>query len=54
MYGCSAYDNLSFKSVGDLARKHILKPAGSLELSSSFIDSGHDRDGELGDKLGSK
>ena len=22
--------NLSFKSVGDLARKHILKPAGSL------------------------
>ena len=35
--------NLSFISVGDLARKHILKPARSLELSSSFIDSGHDR-----------
>ncbi|PON59059.1 Chaperonin-like [Parasponia andersonii] len=35
--------NLSFKSVGDLARKHTVKPVGSLELSSSFIDSGHDR-----------
>lgn len=30
---------LNFKSVG----KHAVKPAGSLDLSSSFIDSGHDR-----------
>ncbi|KAH7543539.1 chaperonin-like RbcX protein 2, chloroplastic [Ziziphus jujuba] len=45
--------NMNLKSGGDLVlqrnynssmgKKHIVKPAGSLELSSSFIDSGHDR-----------
>ncbi|XP_062084079.1 chaperonin-like RbcX protein 2, chloroplastic [Humulus lupulus] len=39
--------NLNFKSVGDLGRKHTIKAAAgsssSLELNSSFIDSGHDR-----------
>ncbi|KAH7519192.1 hypothetical protein FEM48_Zijuj08G0009700 [Ziziphus jujuba var. spinosa] len=44
---------MNLKSGGDLVlqrnynssmgKKHIVKPAGSLELSSSFIDSGHDR-----------
>ncbi|XP_060669826.1 chaperonin-like RbcX protein 2, chloroplastic [Ziziphus jujuba] len=44
---------MNLKSGGDLVlqrnynssmgKKHIVKPAGSLELSSSFIDFGHDR-----------
>ncbi|KAM6585301.1 hypothetical protein CsatB_012303 [Cannabis sativa] len=39
--------NMNFKSVGDLGRKHTVKAAAgsssSLDLSSSFIDSGHER-----------
>lgn len=41
--------NMNLKGGGDLVlqrnpntQKRILKPAGSLELNSSFIDSGHD------------
>lgn len=37
--------NMNLKSSGDLVlqKRRIVKPVGSLELSNSFIDSGHDR-----------